>query len=325
MQTSQERLYTGPGTYLPWPSALPTQKCPYGRIPLVDDPVDGLPSNVTQAPRLVYIAPQTAVAEKAPKTHTPKQNVVRDPPKLLPRLAEDSKPIIVSSPGSDKTIADLLKRKKIKRATKAISQQARLLEDLLGGDLATWQLAFIMVSGSGNAQSNQCSGSRTIIRIQARVLYIDFIQSQQVCFKLTAGTVEALIEHHRNVCRDDLKAHSYGDAATEVEIKSLMDSFELAIKGFVFWTETDSLEKMKEDGSGELTTRHSTQVRSAILKLLEPTQHHDNRLPELAPGLNQIMPQPVDFKSGCHPYSQYSPYPDSWNPVHEPGHDLSFY
>lgn len=325
MQTSQEPLYNSPITYLPWPSALPTQDCPYGPTPLVDDLVHGLPWNVTQASRLVYIAPQTAVAEKAPETHTPKQNEVRDLPKLLPRLTEDSKPIIVSSPGSDKTIANLLKRKKIKRATKAISQQARLLADLLGGDLATWQLAFIMVSGSGNAQSNQCSGSRTFIRIQARVLYIDFIQSQQVCFKLTAGTVEALIEHHRNVCRDDLKARSCGDVATEVDVKALMEPFELAIKGLVFWTETGSLEKMKEDGSGELSSRHSTQVRSAILKLLEPTQHHDNRLPELAPGFNQIAPQPVDFRSGCHPYSQYSPYPDSWNQVHEPGHDLSFY
>jgi hypothetical protein len=137
MQTSQTTLYFGPGIYLPWPSALPTQDYPYGATPLVDDPVHGLPSNVTQASRLVYIAPQTAVAEKAPKTHIPKQNEVRDPPKLLPRLAEDSNPIIVSSSDSDKTIADLLTRKKIKRATKAISQQARLLADLLGGDMAT--------------------------------------------------------------------------------------------------------------------------------------------------------------------------------------------
>jgi hypothetical protein len=322
MQTSQTTLYFGPGIYLPWPSALPTQDYPYGATPLVDDPVHGLPSNVTQASRLVYIAPQTAVAEKAPKTHIPKQNEVRDPPKLLPRLAEDSNPIIVSSSDSDKTIADLLTRKKIKRATKAISQQARLLADLLGGDMATWQLAPITVSESGNAQSNQCSGSWTIIRIQARVLYIDFIQSQQVCFKLTARTVEALIKHHRNVCCDNVKAQSYANTATQIDGKVLMKPFELAIKGFVFWTETGCLEKMKEDGSGELTTRHSTQVKSAILKLLEPTQHHDNRLPRLVPGLNHIMPQPVDFKSGYHSYSQYS---NSWNPVHEPDHDLPFY
>jgi hypothetical protein len=58
MQTSQTTLYFGPGIYLSWPSALPTQDYPYGATPLVDDPVHGLPSNVTQASRLVYIAPQ---------------------------------------------------------------------------------------------------------------------------------------------------------------------------------------------------------------------------------------------------------------------------
>jgi hypothetical protein len=325
MQTSQEALYNSPSTCLPWPSALPTQDCPYGPIPFVDHPVHGLPSNVTQASGLVYIAPQTAVAETAPNTHTPRQNEVRDPPKLLPRLAEDSNPIIVSSSDSGRKVADLLKRKKIKWATKIISQQAQLLADLLGGDLATWRLAPITVSGSGNAQSNQCSGSWKTIQIQTRVLYVDFVQSQQVCFKLTAGTVEALIKHHRNVCCDNVKAYSYANMATEIGVKALMESFELAIEGFVFWTETNCLEKMKEDGSGELTTHHSTQVELAILKLLEPTQHHDNRLPKLAPGLNHIMPQPIGFKSSYHSYSEYSPYSNSWSPVHEPGHDLPFY
>jgi hypothetical protein len=46
MQTSQTTLYFGPGIYLSWPSALPTQDYPYGATPLVDDPVHGLPSNV---------------------------------------------------------------------------------------------------------------------------------------------------------------------------------------------------------------------------------------------------------------------------------------
>jgi hypothetical protein len=274
------------------------------------------PSTNTQPLGLVYDPPQTPAAQ------SPKPNEVRDQPKLLPRLAEDSRPIIVSSSDSDKTIADLLKRKKIKRATQAISQQAPLLADLLHGDLATWQLASIMVSGSRNAQPNQFSNPWTDIQIQATVLCIDSIQSQQMCFKLTAGTVEALIEHHRNVCCDNVKAYSYANTATEADVKALMEPFGLAIKGFVFWTETGCLEKMKEDGSGELTTRHSTQAKPAILKLLEPTQHHDNRLPRLVPGLNHIMPQPVDFKSGYHSYSQYS---NSWNPVHEPDHDLPFY
>jgi hypothetical protein len=106
-------------------------------MPLVDDPVHGFLLNATQASGLVYIAPQKAAAEKAPDTHTPKQNEVRYLPKLLPRLAEDSNPIVVSSSDSDRTVADLLRRKRIKRVTETISQQAQLLADLLGGGMAT--------------------------------------------------------------------------------------------------------------------------------------------------------------------------------------------
>ena len=82
---------------------------------------------------------------------------------------------------------------------------------------------------------------------------------------------------------------------------------------------------MAEDGSGELTTRHSIAVKSAARKLLEPIQHRDNHLPERILGLNQIMPQPVDSKSTYHSYSQYYTYSDCSNPVHEPDHDLAFY
>ena len=174
MQNSQEPLCISPGVYLPWPSALPTQDCPYGPTPLVDHPVHDFLLNATQASGLVYIAPQKAAAEKAPDTHTPKQNEVRYLPKLLPRLAEDSNPIVVSSSDSDRTVADLLRRKRIKRVTETISQQAQLLADLLGGGMATWQLASITVSGRGNAQSNQYSVSWTTVHIQARVLCIDF-------------------------------------------------------------------------------------------------------------------------------------------------------
>jgi hypothetical protein len=67
----------------------------------------------------------------------------------------------------------LLRRKRIKRVTETISQQAQLLADLLGGGMATWQLASNTVSGRGNAQSNQYSVLWTTVHIQARVLCID--------------------------------------------------------------------------------------------------------------------------------------------------------
>lgn len=206
---------------------------------------------------------------QTPAAQSPKLNEARER-RLLPVLVGDAKPIVVTSPDSDEVVAKFLTRSKIKRDTKAVSQQARLLEEVLGGETAIWQLASI----GGNAQPNQRPDSWTVVQIEARVLCIDFIKPQGICFKLTTDTIEALKEHLRSVHCDHAKVYSFGNAAREAEVEALMKAFENAIGEFVFWTETACLEEMEEDGSGELTTRHSTEVKSAILKLLEPIEQH---------------------------------------------------
>jgi hypothetical protein len=273
MWTPQGSLHTSPEVYLPWPSELPTRDLPYGPRPLISYAVDAVHSPLstnTQASGLVYDPPQSAVAEQTHEAQSLKPNEMRDQPKLLPRLVGDAKPIVVTSSDSDKTIAEFLKQSKIKRETKVLSQQARLLEEALGAETAIWQLASI----SGSAQPNQSPGSCAVIHIQARVLCIDFIQSRGICFRLTNDTIEALMDHLRAVHCDHAKVYSFGNAAGEERIEALVNAFEEAIKGFVFWTETACLEEMGEDGSGELTSRHSTEVKSAILKLLEPVEQH---------------------------------------------------
>ena len=87
---------------------------------------------------------------------------------------------------------------------------------------------------SGNGENpNERAGSLEGIHVQARVLYIEFVQSQQVCFKLTTGTVEALKKHYRDLCRDSLESHSRGDVMIEANVKSLVDNFERAIEHFL--------------------------------------------------------------------------------------------
>jgi hypothetical protein len=157
--------------------------------------------------------------EKTPISQSQKQIEVRVQSALLPRPTKDSKPIIITSSDTNMIAADLLKWEKVKRTSQIPSKQALILVDLLGGDTATWQLAFVMFPTGRDTKSKGLAGSFTNIQIQARVLYIDFFTLQQVCFRLTTGTLEALTEHHRNFCCDDLKAHSYGDVRIEAEIK----------------------------------------------------------------------------------------------------------
>lgn len=259
MRKSQKPLHVGSGIYLPWPSTLATRDLP-GLSPTISLPNHGLSSDVRRTSGPVYTAPQTAVAENIPTFEPSKHDAVRDLPELFPRLAEGSKPIIVSSPKKDETVAALLSRKKIRRPTQALSKQADILADLLGGTTATWELASVMFSESGATNLTICADSSTNIQIQARVLYVDFIKSQ-VCFKLTAGTIETLTEHHLSVY------------SNQPEAQKLINAFKQANDDFVYFAEVGCLGGIRRDGSGKLTAGHCTKVRAAILKLFGLSGH----------------------------------------------------
>jgi hypothetical protein len=102
-----------------------------------------------------------------------------------------------------------------------------------------------------------------------------------VCFKLTTDTIEALTKHYRNLCCDSLKAHPCGDVMMEAEIEGSIDNLDLAIEHFFLHTGTDCLEEMEVDGFGELTTQHSTEVKSAISELYGPYERYLSSFPEL--------------------------------------------
>jgi len=138
----------------------------------------------------------------------------------------------------------------------------------------------MLPTGSGK-KMHECAGSFTTIHIEARVLYIDYFESREVCFKPTTDTVKALTEHHRDLCRDNLKARSCDDVTIEAEIKGLMDNFELAVKDFHYRTGIGYLDEMEANGSGELTAQHSAEVKSTILDFFGPYERYLSTFPEL--------------------------------------------
>ncbi|GAB7336573.1 hypothetical protein MBLNU13_g09840t1 [Cladosporium sp. NU13] len=246
-------LYIDKRTYLPWPSTLPTQELPHGPTPFIDYPTRG------------------------PEAQSPKQSEVPDlpvQPKLLPRLSAGSNPIVVTSKDTGKVAAALLKRKGVKRTTQLYSRQAQILADLLGGAEAMWHLASIVLPSGSVESPNECAGSCEVIRIQAKVLYIDYVQSQEVYFKLTIDTIDALKKHHRALCHGSFEAHSRGNVKMEEDVKILMENFDRAIDHFVHHVGTVCLGRMRKDGSGELTTQHSTIVESTVLELFGPYQRY---------------------------------------------------
>lgn len=257
MYVSRTAFYIGPDGCLPWPSALRTR-------------------DLTDKSTL-FVNQSVLRSGSQPL----KQNEVPLQPELLPRLSAGSNPIVVTSKDTGKLAAGLLKRKRVKRTTQLYSRQAQILADLLGGAKAIWQLASVVLpSGSGenpNERAGYCDG----IHIQAKVLYIDFAQSQQVCFKLTIDTIDALKKHHRALCRGNFEAHFRGNVKIEENVKILMDNFDRAIEHFVHHVDTVCLDEMEKDGSGELTTQNSTNVKSTILELFGPYERYLSIFPEL--------------------------------------------
>lgn len=237
-------------TYLPWPSTLPTRELPYGPTPFADHSTRG------------------------PEARPPKQSKVPVQPQLWPRPSTGSDPTVVTSQDTGKIVAALLKRKKVKRTTYSYPKQAQILEDLLGGAEAIWQLAFVVLPNGSGENPNGRAGSCEGIHIQAKVLYIDFVQSQQVCFKLTIDSIDVLKKHHRALCHGSFEAHFRGNVKIEECVKILMDNFDRAIEHFVHHVDTVCLGEMGEDGSGELTTQHSTNVKSTILELFGPCERY---------------------------------------------------
>jgi hypothetical protein len=260
MASFQAALYIDEKTYLPWPSTLPTQELPHGPTPFIGYPARG------------------------PEAQPPKQSEGPDlplQPKLLPRLPAGSKPIIVTCQNTSKKTAAWLKRTGVNQTARLYWKQAQILADLLGRAEATWQLGFVVLPSGSEEDPNKREGSFQGIPIQAKVLYIDFVRSQQVCFKLTADTIDALKEHYRALCRGSSEAHSSGDVTIEQDVKSSRDYFERGIEHFVHYVDTDCLEEMEKDGSGELTAEDSTNVKSAILELFGPHERYVNIFPEL--------------------------------------------
>lgn len=195
--------------------------------------------------------------------------------KLLPKPPTDSKSIVITSQDTGKAVATLLKR------VTHLSKQAQMLADLLGGVRVTRQMtSVVLLSGSGE-HSNERASSLEGIQVQARVLYIDFVQSQQAGFKLTTDTIDTLEKHRRALCHVRSEAHSRGNVKMGEDVKILMGNFDRAIDHLVHHADTCCLDEMNKDGSGELTTQQSANVKSTILELFGPYERYLDTFQEL--------------------------------------------
>lgn len=109
-----------------------------------------------------------------------------------------------------------------------------------------------------------------LLHIDAYVVHVDMVSQNEVAFKLTPETIEALVDYHKDIYSVDTAASTWDWAEKEIQLKKLQEEFVQAANRFVFRTGVHALEGMEEEGAGELLGGRSEDAKAAIMGLFVP-------------------------------------------------------
>lgn len=205
------------------------------------------------------------------------------PPQLLPASAAAFAPRapsvnVVLGSKVEPWLTQTLKRiNKIKRPLNSVPQHQRCLTETLSSPNAIWTLASLMLPKAPESELTRDANplieaifNYQVIHLEAYIVHVDMVLRNEVAYKLTPETIDALIEYHKDVHCVDAKANTYDWSEKEQQCKKLHDDFVQAINRFVFRTHVSALEGLEEDGAGELLGGKSDEVKTSILGLLKP-------------------------------------------------------
>jgi len=156
-----------------------------------------------------------------------------------------------------------------------------------------------------------------LIHIEAYIVHVDMVLRNEVAFKLTPDSIEALIEFHKEVHCVDISANTYSWSEKDLQVKKLHEEFIQAINKFVYRTHVSALEGLEEDGAGELLCGKSEEVKTNLMGLFLPLLPPPPRIVDV------VRPQPLLPSSpvGANWWSQSNISPsvaapvDSWRVI----------
>jgi len=205
------------------------------------------------------------------------------PPQLLPASAAAFAPRassvnIVLGSKVEPWLTQTLKRiNRIKRPLNSVPQHQRCLTETLSLENAIWTLTSIMLPKAPDADLRKDPNpliealfNYHMIHVEAYIVHVDMVLRNEVAFKLTPESIEALIDHHKEIHCVDIAANTYNWSEKELQVKKLHEEFIQAINKFVYRTHASALEGLEEDGAGELLCGKSEEVRNNIMNLFLP-------------------------------------------------------
>lgn len=212
-------------------------------------------------------------------------------------------------------LTQTLKRiNRVKRPLNSVAQHQRCLAETLAHKNAIWTLASVMLAKLPEADMPTDYAenlfAHQLIHIEAYIVHVDMVLRNEVAYKLTTDTIDALVEYHKEVHCPDAKASTSEWSGKEQQAKKLHEDFVQAVNKFVFRTHVSALEGLEEDGAGELLCGKSEEVRNNLMNLMKPLVAPPPRVvemvrqPALLPSspMNNIWGPPVTM-----------PPVDAWN------------
>lgn len=197
-------------------------------------------------------------------------------PRLLPRHreGEDALPIIIISQHDNdvKWLNTQLKRCGIGLRDHRQIHQQRLFSERLGGKNATWILVSLSLPAytEGVSYTGSAAGvlnKSEVIRIEAKVIYVDKAVRGEVCFKPTSSAIARLTEYHHNTHCRILRKTAEGTYGIEARIFKTQDLFENAVQKLVFFEDVCCLGGLRKNGSGVFDKVRSARFEQSILSI----------------------------------------------------------
>jgi hypothetical protein len=186
-----------------------------------------------------------------------------------------------------------------KRPLNSVLQHQRCLAETLSSPNAIWTLTSLMLpktpeSGFKRDASNplfEAIMNYELVNVEAYVVHVDIVLRNEVSYKLTKDTIDALVEYHKEIHCVDAKANTYDWTGKEQHCKKLHEDFVQGINKFVFCTHVSALEGLEEGGTGELLCGKSEEVKNSISALMKPL------LPPPLPRVVEVVQQPTLLSS----------------------------
>ncbi|OJJ47638.1 hypothetical protein ASPZODRAFT_64350 [Penicilliopsis zonata CBS 506.65] len=204
------------------------------------------------------------------------------PSVLLPSsaaaFAPRASPNVVLSRKVEPWLTATLKRvNRVKRPLNNVTQHTRCLTETLSGTKAIWTLCSIMFPKAPDADLRRDDNplvealfNYQMIHVQAYVVHVDMVSRNEVAFKLTPETIEALVDFHKDIYSVDAIASTWDWPEKDSQMKKLQEEFVQAANRFIYRTSAQALEGLEDDGAGELLEARSDEAKAMILSLFVP-------------------------------------------------------